>query len=115
MIYNIHGFDKPFLEKAAQNKHDIVFTEKQLNIDTAILAKGFEAIAIFTSDNASAEVLEKLFDMGVRFIALRSAGYDHIDLAKAKQPAASSLRAVALAGVRCPAMSFLFLFFSVKI
>ena len=85
LIYNIHGFDKPFLENAAHNKHELVFTEEHLNADTATLAKGFEAVALFTSDNASAEVLAKLWGYGVRFIALRSVGYDHVDLAKAKQ------------------------------
>lgn len=85
LVYNIHGFDKPSLEKAAHNKHELVFTEQRLSIGTANLAKGFEAIALFTSDNASAEVLEKLIEYGVRFIALRSAGHDHIDLVKAKQ------------------------------
>lgn len=85
LVYNIHGFDKPSLEKATQDKHELLFTEKRLSIETAGLAKGFEAIALFTSDNASADVLEKLGEYGVRFIALRSAGYDHVDLAKAKQ------------------------------
>jgi D-lactate dehydrogenase len=85
LIYNIHGFDKPSLEKAAQNKHELVFTEKHLSLETANLAKGFEAVALFTSDNAQAEVLEKLFEYGVKFIALRSVGYDHVDLPKAKQ------------------------------
>jgi D-lactate dehydrogenase len=85
LVYNIHGFDKPSLENAAQNKHELVFTDQRLNIETANLAKGFEAIALFTSDNASADVLEKLLEYGVRFMALRSAGHDHVDLAKAKQ------------------------------
>lgn len=85
LVYNIHGFDKPSLEKAAKDKHELFFTEQRLSIETATLAKGFEAIALFTSDNASAEVLEKLIECGVRFIALRSAGHDHVDLAKAKQ------------------------------
>jgi len=85
LVYNIHGFDKPSLEKAAHNKHELVFTEQRLSLETAKLAKGFEAIALFTSDNASAEVLEKLLENGVRFIALRSAGYDHVDIAKANQ------------------------------
>jgi D-lactate dehydrogenase len=83
--YNIHGFDKPFLEAATQNKHEFAFTERCLNPDTVSLAKGFEAVALFTSDNASAVVLEQLFDYGVRFIALRTVGYDHVDLVKAKQ------------------------------
>lgn len=85
LVYSIHGFDKPFLEKAAQGKHELVFTEQPLNEMTANLANGYDAVALFTSDNASEKVLEKLYAGGVKFIALRSVGYDHVDLAKAKQ------------------------------
>ena len=84
LVYSIHDFDKPFLEKTARGKHELIFTEQPLNEATAHLAKGFDAVALFTSDNASAEVLEKLNDCGVKYIALRSVGYDHVDLAKAK-------------------------------
>ena len=84
LVYSIHGFDKPFLEKAAQHKHELRFTELPLNTETANLAKGYEAVALFTSDTASAGVLEKLHDCGVKFIALRSVGFDHVDLEKAK-------------------------------
>ena len=85
LVYSIHGFDKPFLEKAAQGKHELVFTEQPLSETTATLAKEFDAIILFTSDNAAAEVLEKLSEVRVKFIALRSVGYDHVDLAKAMQ------------------------------
>lgn len=84
LVYSIHGFDKPFLERAAQGKYELVFTEQPLNKTTAHLANGFDAVALFTSDNASAEVLSELSDYGVKFIALRSVGYDHVDLEKAK-------------------------------
>ena len=85
LVYSIHGFDKPFIEKLGQGKHELMFTEQPLNENTAHLAKGFEAVAIFTSDKANAEVLDVLSNNGVKFIALRSVGYDHVDLAKAKQ------------------------------
>jgi D-lactate dehydrogenase len=84
LVYSIQGFVKPFLVKAAVGKHELHFTEQPLNENTAHLSKGFEAIALFTSDNASAEVLAKLKECGVKFIALRSVGYDHVDLAEAK-------------------------------
>jgi D-lactate dehydrogenase len=84
LVYSIQGFVKPFLVKAAVGKHELDFTEQPLNENTAHLAKGFEAIALFTSDNASAEVLAKLNEYGVKFIALRSVGYDHVDLAESK-------------------------------
>lgn len=85
LVYSIHGFDKPFLEKAAQGKHELVFTEKPLNETTANLAEGFDAVALFTADDASAEVLQKLYNYGIKHITLRSVGYDHIDLEKANR------------------------------
>jgi D-lactate dehydrogenase len=48
------------------------------------LAEGFEGISIFTTDNASDTVLEKLYLCGVRYIALRSVGSDNVDIKKAR-------------------------------
>lgn len=84
LVYSIHNFDKPFLEKAAKNKHELTFCKLPLQETSAHLSKGFEAIALFTSDKANENVLEQLHNNGVRFIALRSVGYDHVDLNKAK-------------------------------
>ena len=84
LVYSTHGFDKPYLVKAAFGKYELDFTQQPLNESTAHLAKGFEVVALFTSDDASADVLALLKEYGVRFIALRSVGYDHINLTKAK-------------------------------
>lgn len=78
--YSIHGFDRLSMEKAAAQKHELDLTELQLNMDTVELAKGFDSIAIFSNDIANKEVLEKLAKLKVKFIALRSVGYDHVDL-----------------------------------
>ena len=85
LVYSIHGFDKSFLEIAAGGKHDLVFTDQPLNEDTATMAKGYEAVALFSSDNASTKVIEQLNDLGVKYIALRSVGYDHVDVERAKE------------------------------
>lgn len=84
LIYSTHGFDKSFIEKEAQGKHELFFSEDPLNESTVYLAKGFDAVALFTSDIASEKVLEKLHDFGVKYIALRSVGYDHVAISKAK-------------------------------
>lgn len=84
LVYSIFGFDKPFMEKAAHGNHELVFTEQHLNENTAHLAQGFDAISLFTSDDASEVVLQKLYACGVKYIALRSAGYDQVDLPRAK-------------------------------
>ncbi|MBT1699268.1 2-hydroxyacid dehydrogenase [Fulvivirgaceae bacterium PWU4] len=87
-VYSARSYDKPALQLAAGG-HALQFTEQRLKRDTAQLAAGCEAIVIFTSDDASAPVLDILHSLGVRYILLRSAGYDHVDL---KRAAALSIR-----------------------
>jgi len=82
-IYSSHPYEQPFLEKEA-GQHEIIYTSQRLTLETASLANGFEAIAIFTADDASAPVLEKLAAIGIRYITLRSVGHDHVDLARAQ-------------------------------
>ncbi len=84
LVYSSHRFEKAFLEKASQGKHQLEFLVYALSINTVKKSKGFDAILLFTSCDASAEVLDKLFENGVRFVALRSVGYNNIDLEKAK-------------------------------
>ncbi|MEJ7646965.1 MAG: 2-hydroxyacid dehydrogenase [Chryseolinea sp.] len=84
-IYSAHPYETPFLQKAAGEKHELNFTSKKLSVDTAVLASGNDALAIFTADDASAPVLDLLRAQGIRYIALRSAGFDHVDLAAAKK------------------------------
>jgi len=84
-IFSIHSFDKPFFEKIKNSNHELVYFQEQLSKETAYLAKDFDAIAIFTSDTVNVDVLQLLHSYGVKYIALRSAGYDHVDLSKAAE------------------------------
>jgi len=83
-MFSSHAFAKPFLVQSNNNKHELIFAEQALDTMTADMAKGCEAVSLFTSDQGSAEVLEKLGEAGVKYVALRSVGYDHVDVAKAK-------------------------------
>jgi D-lactate dehydrogenase len=74
-----------FIKKANSQSIEISYCEKSLSEKTAILAKGFHAISIFTSDDASAEVLNKLSKIGINYIAIRASGYDNIDLNAAER------------------------------
>jgi D-lactate dehydrogenase len=84
LVYSIFGFDKPFLKKAAHGNHELVFTGKSLSKSTVNFAKGFDAVSLFTSDDASETVLEKLYIHGIKYIALRTTGAENIDLERAK-------------------------------
>ena len=84
-VYSIQNYDLPFIEAANNNKHELLFTEEALTLNTVYLAEGCEAVALFTSDDGSAPVLEKLAEIGVRFISLRCVGYNHVDVKKAAE------------------------------
>lgn len=83
--FSTHEFDRKYLERHSSGIHHFDFCEDALRVDTAILASGYDAITLFTSDDASATVLDKLTTLGVRYVCLRSAGYDHVNLQRARE------------------------------
>lgn len=82
LVYSTHPHDRSSLHPV-RGEHEFTFVEKPLSSDTAQLAEGFDGVSLFTVDDASAPVLKKLKDGGVRFVLLRSAGFDHVDIKKA--------------------------------
>jgi D-lactate dehydrogenase len=85
LIYSTRSYEKAALDNANTAKHDLTYVAVPLSIQTAPLADGFTTIIIFVNDDASAKVLEILHEKGVRNMLLRCAGYNNVDLAKAKQ------------------------------
>src|SRR5688572_29877480 len=84
-VFSAHGYEKPFLKRAAGEKHELIFTDKKLSIETTSMVSGCNAIALFTADDASAPILQNLKFNGIHSIALRSAGYDHVDISEASR------------------------------
>lgn len=84
LIYSSRKFERDHLSKALA-KHELRFSDMRLTLETAPLAKGSDAVSIFVNDNASAPVLQKLKEAGVKFLALRSAGFNHVDLQEAQR------------------------------
>ncbi len=80
LFYSMKDFERPFLEEANVKEHDLVMTEERLTIETACLAKDCEAVCIFTADDGTAPVLKKLSQQGVKYLVVRAAGYDNVDL-----------------------------------
>ncbi|MBC29655.1 MAG: hydroxyacid dehydrogenase [Muricauda sp.] len=83
-VFSTHKFEESYLISANDGKHELKLLEERLSEHTVSLAKGSDAISLFTGDDASAKVLEKLSAFGVNYIALRSAGYNHVDVEKAE-------------------------------
>ncbi|KAL4539527.1 hypothetical protein Ndes2437B_g02104 [Nannochloris sp. 'desiccata'] len=64
---------------------EVKFFQARLDHDTASLVKGYDAVCLFVNDVCDAETIDTLADNGVRFIAMRCAGYDRIDVAAAQK------------------------------
>lgn len=85
-IFSSKSYEHPFLESANHDYHyELTYFEASLNEKTAILAKGFDVICVFVNDNLNATVINQLANQGVRLIALRSAGFNHVDISAAKK------------------------------
>ena len=84
-IYSTHKFEKAYLEKANNGEHNFKYITSSLSSETTHLAEGCEAISIFVNDDASAPILQLLDKIGVKFIALRSAGFNHVDISVSKK------------------------------
>ncbi|WP_448697545.1 lactate dehydrogenase [Mucilaginibacter sp. AW1-3] len=79
VVYNIKSFEKEFLAKANQKKHDITLISNPLTIETASYAQGKNAVVVSINDDVSAKVINKLAGLGVKYIATRSLEMGHID------------------------------------
>ncbi|HUF27926.1 MAG TPA: 2-hydroxyacid dehydrogenase [Gemmatimonadaceae bacterium] len=85
-VFSAKPYEREFLDQAnTPPAHELRYLEPRLTIQTAALAEGCDAICAFVNDDLSAPVLRELADRRVRLIALRSAGFNHVDLAAARE------------------------------
>jgi D-lactate dehydrogenase len=80
LFYSSKDFELPYLETAAYTGFEIKFVKEALSLRTASFAIGYDAVSIFTADDASAQVIRLLRDEGIKYIAVRAAGYDNVDI-----------------------------------
>ena len=81
VFFDTKPYDIPAFEAYGKEKGiDYKFLETRLNEDTAELAKGAEAVCVFVNDTVNAAVIDALYSYGVKLIALRSAGYNNVDV-----------------------------------
>lgn len=80
-VFSSKRYDRHYLEVAnEEHGHELEFLESRLNGETARLAGGAPAVCLFVNDVASRPVLERLAGDGTKMLALRSAGFNHVDL-----------------------------------
>lgn len=69
-----------FIGSNKDSEFDITFLETRLTPDTYKLAEGSDVVCVFVNDDINSFVIDRLYSMGIRLIALRCAGYNNVDV-----------------------------------
>ena len=85
-FFDTKPYDKVTFEPLTKEYgYEVTFFEERLTAQSAAKAKGFDATCSFVNDDVNADAVQTLKDGGVKVILLRCAGFDSVDLAKAKE------------------------------
>ena len=96
-FFDAKPYDKPAFDRCAADAGiKIKYYETKLNEDTVELATGADAVCVFVNDTVNREVIDRLYELGVKTVALRCAGFNNVDI----KHAAGKIRVV-----RVPAYS----------
>jgi Lactate dehydrogenase and related dehydrogenases len=90
-FFSTQSYDKQYFSRY-NKQHELVFFEAGLNADTVTLANGCNAICAFVNDQVNAAVLDQLVSLSIRLVALRSAGYNNVDLQAAREKGITVVR-----------------------
>lgn len=97
-VYSTKQYDRKYLDHVnEQYGFELVWFDFLLSQETAKNAADCDAVCIFVNDDGSRPVLEELAALDVKYIALRCAGFNNVDLAAASE--------LGLQVVRVPAYS----------
>ena len=84
-IFSTQAFERGFLQRANGTHHVLQMMEGSLTAETAHVVQGSLGVSVFSPDDVSAPILEQLWAHGVRYVAVRGAGHDNVDLEAARQ------------------------------
>ncbi|BBA22503.1 lactate dehydrogenase [Mycoplasmopsis bovirhinis] len=84
-FFDAKDYDIKYFEKYNENKHQITFFKENLNLNTASLAKGYDAVCGFVNTYGDKVILNVLTKLGVKYWFQRSMGYNKIDVKAANE------------------------------
>ncbi|MPR35916.1 2-hydroxyacid dehydrogenase [Salmonirosea aquatica] len=97
-LFSTKPYDRHYFDRyASEYKQELTYFENRLDLRSAPLAGGYDAVCAFVNDQLDRPVLTLLAENGVKLIALRCAGYNHVDIDAAQE--------LGLIVVRVPAYS----------
>lgn len=89
LFYDTKSYDRDSFEAAAKNfsaaQIEIEYIKSDLDPRTAALAEGCDAVCAFVSSDAGAKTLKILHEKKVGLVLMRCAGYNNVDMEKARE------------------------------
>ena len=84
-FFDAKPYDKPSFDRfGTELGVSLKYFETKLNEDTVDLAAGFDGVCVFVNDTVNATVIDRLYELGVRLVALRCAGFNNVDIKHAR-------------------------------
>ena len=84
-FFSTKPYDRIWVEPMGKEYgFDIRFYQVPFQEETISLARGFDAVCIFVNDYVNADMIQSLYDMHVKAILLRSAGFNNVDVKAAE-------------------------------
>ena len=85
-VYNYRRFDEEefFVRFTEELGMELAWTESAPTLENCDLAAGCDFVSVITTP-ITAPMLDRFRELGVRMVSTRTIGYDHIDLAHAKE------------------------------
>ncbi len=85
-MFSAKNYERTLLDELnAGHRHELVYFDTLLGSGTASVAAGFPAVSVFVNDVVDGDVLKHLAVGGTKLVATRSTGFNHIDVAAAKE------------------------------
>jgi D-lactate dehydrogenase len=85
-VFSTKSYDREYLDKLnSNNTQQLTYFKASLNQGTANLSIGFDAVCVFVNDKIDRPTIEKLAANGIKIIALRSAGFNNVDITAAAE------------------------------
>lgn len=84
-FFSTKPYDRIWFEPMAKEYgFELRFYEMPFQEDTVALARGYDAVCIFVNDYVTAQMIQQLYEMKVKALLLRSAGFNHVDVKAAE-------------------------------
>lgn len=84
-FFSTKPYDRIWFEPMGKDYgYDMHFIEAPFNEETVTLAGGHDAVCIFVNDSVTEGMIDRMCEMGIKALLLRSAGFNHVDIHAAK-------------------------------